>query len=298
MAKKSNSSIKHNASYLDNNLNRIKNVMSGNKIKNINLATTNSKYMECEKNGMNDFINASIMLNTKVVQDLTAMAKLKDNYTSLEHKLRFGVDLKSELLDQTTVNLSLLAANSQFIKQYEKDHPYINGGTYSKEDAQKLYGKYFNDPNIKGFFDVFYNSTNGSYTVPDIVFNKYTEGSGRRATDRYEIVIDAREFDEKAIIKRFMDTINSLDPKLAETVPGWQQDAVKTWNKTLFDSFESKISYSSKDGYLTIDLTEFMKHLNNLDNAANAWWGRGSATDEQREMVAQAIEGLEDFFKK
>ena len=54
---------------------------------------------------------------------------------------------------------------------------------------------------------------------------------------------------------------------------------------------------TNKDGTLTINLTAFMAHLKKLNNVANGL-GRGKATDEQRAMLADAIERMNALFEK
>ncbi len=300
---KSLDKVKHDESFLANGLNKIKNIATSNLAKNnIVLSTTNSKYMESEKTGMDSFIRGSEMLNNKVLKELGTMTVLKDNYRALEEKLRFDVNLKSDVLDYSTMNLSLLAANSQFIKQYEKDHPCIPKNSYTKDEAIKLYGKYFNDPNISGFFDMFYDKKSDTYTVPDIVFNSYDETTGRikKTTEtKYEIIIDTNGFNQKDIIDNFMATIESLDPHIDEGLTDIERTGLWFMGKSnITNSFVSTISYTNNNGVLTIDMTELMKLLNDLDSVANSDLGKDAATDADRKLIKEAITGLKNLFKK
>ena len=280
--------IKHNSGYLSNNINRIKNIALNRKINNIELLATNSKYIESEKNGMAGFVRASEMLNAKVLKELDTMMALKDNYRALEKKLRFDVDLKSELLDYSTLSLSLLAANSQFIKKYEKDHPCIPGRTYTKEEAEKLYGKYFKDPNISDFFDIFYNEKNDTYTVPDIVFNKHDVIEGRfikTTVTKYEIYVDLSGYSSKQqqeIRQHFIDTIVALDPH-----SGYNTDFANLIGNPPIEN-----------GVLKADLTPLLNELVSLRKKANNWKWTGQVSQEQIDMLDEAIAGLEALFVK
>ncbi len=280
--------IKHNEEYLSNNINRIKNIVMNNKTSLRELQATNSRYIESEKTGMAGFIRASEMLNIKVLKELDTMMALKDNYRALEEKLKFDVDLKSELLDYNTLNLSLLATNSQFIKQYERDHPCIPGGAYTKEEAEKYYGKYFKDPNISDFFDIFYNENNDTYTVPDIVFNKHdvTEGKYIKTTvTKYEIYVDLSGYSaqqQQEIRQHFIDTIVALDPH-----SGYNTDFANLIGNPPIEN-----------GVLKADLTPLLNELVSLRKKANAFKWTGEVSQEQIDMLDEAIAGLEDLFAK
>ncbi len=293
--------IKHNSGYLSNNINRIRNIALNRKINNIELLATNSKYMESEKNGMTGFVKASEMLNAKVLKELDTIMVLKDNYKALEEKLKFDVDLKSELLDYSTLNLSLLATNSQFIKQYERNHPCIPGRTYTKEEAEELYGKYFKDPNISGFLDMFYNEKNDTYTVPDIVFDKHDETSGlviKTTVTKYEIKIDTTGFNKDDIYNNFLSIIDSLDPNLNERLTTPQKAGLTFIGKgNITKKFTDTIHESYSNGVLTIDITDLISLLNDLDDVANGNLG-GAATDQDRQLIKEAIAGLEALFVK